>query len=103
MDSLYIGMDIGGTNLRCALVDSSGVVSGPRRCASRIEDGRDAFCERLLSEIAELKVSARLQGKQIRAVGILIGRDGVIHSSVNLRPLDGFNWLTVSRPGPDFR
>ena len=51
MDSHYIGIDIGGTNLRCALVDSSGAILERRRCASRIEDGRAAFCERLLSEI----------------------------------------------------
>jgi glucokinase len=95
MDRLSIGIDIGGTNLRCALVDNSGVILERRRCFSRIEAGRDAFCERLLSEIAELKEAAYVRGKQVEAVGIgvpgLIGRDGLIHSSVNMRPLEGFN------------
>lgn len=95
MDRLFIGIDIGGTNLRCGLVDKSGVIVERRRAGSRIEEGRDAFCERLVSEIAALKQAASKHGKQVGAVGIgvpgLIGRDGLIHSSVNMRPLEGFN------------
>jgi glucokinase len=95
MERLLIGMDVGGTNLRCALVDRSGIIIERRRCASRIEEGRDAFCERLLSEISILKDAAGLQGVPVEAIGIgipgLIGRDGMVHSSVNMRPLNGFN------------
>lgn len=95
MDRLFIGIDIGGTNLRSALVDRNGAIHERRRCASAIEAGREAFFERLLSEIAALKVTASARGKQVAAVGIgvpgLIGRNGLIHSSVNMRPLEGFN------------
>lgn len=95
MERLFIGMDVGGTNLRCALVDRSGNIFERRRCASRIEEGRDAFCERLLSEIYALKDAAALRGVFVKAIGIgvpgLIGRDGMIHSSVNMQPLNGFS------------
>jgi glucokinase len=95
MNRLFIGIDIGGTNLRCGLVDNGGCVLERRRSASRIEEGRAAFCERLLSEIGSLKDAATVRGKQLSAVGIgipgLIGRDGLIHSSINMRPLEGFN------------
>jgi glucokinase len=95
MERTFIGMDVGGTNLRCALVDSGGEILERRRCASRIEEGRDAFCERILAEIAALKEAAALRGTRAAAVGIgvpgLIGRDGVVHSSVNMRPLNGVN------------
>ena len=94
-DQLVIGIDIGGTNLRCGLVDKSGHILERRRCASRIDDGRTAFCGLLLSEILALKEVAFVLGKQVRAVGIgipgLIGRDGLIRSSVNMQPLEGFN------------
>lgn len=94
MEHLYIGMDVGGTNLRCALVDRSGNIIERRRCASRIEEGRDAFCERLLSEIAELRDAAAVHGALVESIGIgvpgLIGRDGLIHTSVNMQPLEGF-------------
>jgi glucokinase len=103
MDQLLIGIDIGGTNLRAALVNHSGIIIERRRCASRIEEGRDVFCLRLLAEIAALKDYAALQGKQVAAVGIgvpgLIGRDGLVHSSVNMRPLDGFNLADSVRSG----
>jgi glucokinase len=95
MECYYIGIDVGGTNLRCALVDSCGSILERRRCASRIEDGRDAFCERLLSEISALKSATVLRGMTVEGIGIgipgLIGRDGVVHSSVNMKPLEGFN------------
>lgn len=95
MKSQFIGIDVGGTNLRCALVDRSGGILERRRCASRIEEGRDAFCERLLSEISALRDAAGVRGEIVEAIGIgvpgLIGRDGMVHSSVNMRPLEGFN------------
>jgi glucokinase len=95
MERLFIGIDVGGTNLRCALVDHSGSILERRRCESRIEEGRDAFCERLISEISVLKNAAALRGVLVEAIGIgvpgLIGRDGMVHSSVNMRPLEGLN------------
>jgi glucokinase len=103
MGKLHIGIDIGGTNLRCGLVDCDGVIVERRRCSSRIEEGRAAFCERLLSEINELKSSASALGRQVGGVGIgipgLIGQDGQIHSSVNMRPLEGFNLAACVEAG----
>ena len=95
MERLFIGIDVGGTNLRCALVYLSGSILERRRSASRIEEGRDVFCERLLSEISMLKAAAASLGALVEAIGIgvpgLIGLDGMVHSSVNMRPLNGFN------------
>jgi len=95
MDQLFIGIDIGGTNLRCGLVDNDGNILERRRCGSLINEGRNAFCDRLLSEIITLKEAAAVRGKPVRAIGIgipgLIDRDGLIHSSVNMKPLEGFN------------
>lgn len=100
MGDLLIGMDVGGTNLRCALADHDGNILERRRCESRIEAGRDAFCRLLSSEISALREAAAERGAQVKAIGIgvpgLIGRGGMIHSSVNMQPLEGFNlaaWL----------
>jgi glucokinase len=94
-EHLFIGIDVGGTNLRCALVDHCGNILERRRSASRIEEGRGAFCGRLLSEISVLKDAAALHGMLVEAIGIgvpgLIGRDGTVNSSVNMQPLNGFN------------
>lgn len=103
MDRHFIGIDIGGTNLRSALVHENGRIVERRRCGSRIEEGRDAFCDRLLFEIAALKDTAFQHGGQPESIGIgvpgLIGCDGVIHSSVNMMPLDGFNLAAFVEAG----
>lgn len=94
-EQLTIGVDIGGTNLRCGLVDGAGSIVERRRCASRIEDGRDAFCQRLFDEIDTLRHIARKHECEITGIGLgipgLVGADGLIHSSVNMRPLEGLN------------
>lgn len=95
METAVIGIDIGGTNLRCALVPASGAILEQRRLASGIEGGREAFCARLLASIAELRDRAAGRGIAVKAIGAgvpgLIGRDGLIHASVNMRPLEGLN------------
>lgn len=95
MKTAVIGIDIGGTNLRTALILPSGAILEQRRTASGIEGGRDNFCSRLLAGIADVKGAADGRGITVQAIGAgvpgLIGRDGLIHSSVNMRPLEGLN------------
>lgn len=91
----YIGVDIGGTNLRGALARSNGEIVSRFRLKSAIADGADSFLERLTEEIHQLLRDASGYGLQVQGIGIgipgLIGTDGTIHSSVNLRPLEGLN------------
>jgi glucokinase len=95
MKTAVIGIDIGGTNLRSALVTASGAIIEQRRSASGIEGGRDLFCSGLLNGIDALREEAARRRITVQAIGVgvpgLIGRDGLIHSSVNLRPLEGLN------------
>ena len=65
MERLIIGVDVGGTNLRSSLVDGDGRIVERRRCASRIEEGRAGFCERLLAEISALKDAAVVRGRRV--------------------------------------
>lgn len=98
MDSVYIGIDIGGTNLRFALVDENGTILKRSRCASSIEQGREAFCKRLLNGISEMYDSAVVVNATVAGIGVgvpgVIDNSGLIYSSVNMRPLDGFNLAT---------
>ncbi|MBT1073543.1 ROK family protein [Pelotalea chapellei] len=98
MDSVYIGIDIGGTNLRFALVGEDGTILKRSRCASSIEQGREAFCKRLTVGISEMLDSTGTLNAPVAGIGVgvpgVIGSDGMIYSSVNMRPLDGFNLTT---------
>lgn len=95
MEHLYIGIDIGGTNLRFALINDSGEILCRSRVSSSIAEGRDSFCVRLLAGIEEMSEFAGRLGISVTGIGVgvpgLVGSDGVIHSSVNMKPLDGFN------------
>jgi glucokinase len=95
MSTAVIGIDIGGTNLRSALILSSGAILEQRRAASGIEQGRESFCSRLLASIEDLRGAAAVRGIAVHAVGAgvpgLIDRTGLIRSSVNMRPLEGLN------------
>lgn len=95
MEHFTIGIDIGGTNLRFALGNVIGTILYRNRTTSGISEGRASFCERLLAGINELRTVAALRGGCIDGIGVgvpgLIGKDGYIHSSVNMLPLEGFN------------
>ncbi len=95
MFDCVIGVDIGGTNLRLALVSAAGKIIARCRLSSLISEGLDAFCGRLLHGISELKNEALTLNMNLVGIGVgvpgLVGSNGLIHSSVNMRPLDGFN------------
>ncbi|MEI6207268.1 MAG: ROK family protein [Desulfuromonadales bacterium] len=95
MSHCAIGIDIGGTNLRMALVSSAGEIMSRCRMPSMIVEGRDVFCGRMLRGISDLRAEALSRNFEVSAVGVgvpgLVGSNGLIHDSVNMRPLDGFN------------
>jgi glucokinase len=95
MESVCLGVDVGGTNLRCALITPGGVVLRRESLATDIVSGRAAFLERLDALLTLLKLEAEAQGRRVVAVGLgvpgLLSNDGVLRSSVNLLPLEGLN------------
>lgn len=95
----YIGIDIGGTNLRGALLMADGSIALRFRQKTDISAGATSFLDRLTSELMQVMGDAAAAGIQVKAVGMgvpgLIGRNGLIHSSVNLQPLVGVNLADV--------
>lgn len=89
----FIGVDVGGTNLRGALIGADGRFVRRFRVLSEVSKGRDSFLERLCHEVRHLQETAVLEGTPVRAVGVgvpgLIDRQGVVRSSVNMPPLEG--------------
>lgn len=97
---LVVSMDIGGTNLRLALVSAQGEIVARFQSPCRISDGRSAFLENICHEYEQIRHYATKSEIAIAAVGAgvpgLIDKSGTVLSSVNLKPLDGFNlkeWL----------
>jgi glucokinase len=104
-NAAVISMDIGGTNLRLAIVSKDGTVIVRSQTPCRINEGRTVFLEVIKTEYEKIRLLAEESDLKIEALGAgvpgLIDRTGTIISSVNLKPIDGFNlmeWLgSVSR------
>ena len=94
-DRVCIGVDIGGTNLRCALVDTEGAVIASERSPTDIRMGQESFLKRLLRGISAVRNRGEAIGKEVRAIGMgipgLIAGSGLVLSSVNLLPIVGLN------------
>ena len=99
LNTACIGVDVGGTNLRFALVDAAGKIVLREREASGIDQGRESFLTRLVEGIARIRQGAGTLGFYARAVGIgvpgLIDTSGLILSSVNLKPIEGVTLTEV--------
>ncbi len=92
---VYIGVDIGGTNLRSALVDDSGNILEIKKNQIRIDLGTRAAFERLAAQCLELSQSARRAGLEVEAVGLGVAGKidraaGKVLFSPNLPAMDGF-------------
>jgi len=101
--SVVLALDIGGTNIRIALVTEDGIIIDRSQSVCLINEGRNAFLTAISSSIDEIRRSAITSGYSIVALGAgvpgLINLSGLIISSVNLKPLDGFDlrtWLESS-------
>ncbi len=93
-------MDIGGTNIRLALIAKDGSILQRSGSPCKMDAGLDTFLQTISSAAAKLIGHAAQSGIKVVAVGAgvpgLIASSGTIISSVNLQPLGGFNlqqWL----------
>lgn len=88
-----IGIDLGGTNCRGALVGAGGELGESRRMPTRIDEGREKFLGRLVDFSHGLVEMAAGRGLKITALGLgvpgIIDADGTVTVSPNLLPLNG--------------
>jgi glucokinase len=92
----YIGVDLGGTNLKTALVSRYGKIFEHRTARVRLDRGAESISNKLLSECRALVASGTRLGFEVPAVGLgvagKIDRDsGSVIFSPNLPVLDGYH------------
>lgn len=73
-----IGVDIGGTKIKAALVDASGRISNPVQVATNASGGRDAITTALVTAVEQALAAARAE--KIEPVGLGIASAGVIEA-----------------------
>lgn len=67
---LYIGCDVGGTNIRSAVVDESGKILGDVRMRALMEKGPNVVLGQIADSFREALSRARAKREDIRAIGI---------------------------------
>jgi glucokinase len=72
MSDVVVAIDVGGTRIKCALVDSSGRVLHSERHATGAERGPEAVVLSILEIADGLVGKARADGRRPRAVGVVV-------------------------------
>ena len=86
----YIGVDLGGTNVRAAVVREDGEILCIKKCASRPERGAEAVMETIISLIESLEGYEECEGIGLGIPGPIDTANGKILISTNLPKLIGF-------------
>ena len=84
-----IGIDLGGTKLLAALLDKNNRVLSSVKLKTRIEEGKDAFFEKIQESVASVMSEAKVGFEQVVGLGmgcpgVIDHEDGVILSSPNI-------------------
>ena len=93
MAGYSIGLDLGGTNLRAAAIDSEGKMLGKKSGATNFVEGRDAVLSDIVASIQAMRLehdAAGLAGIGIGVPGFIRMKDGYITSSNNLPYFENF-------------
>ena len=93
MAGYSIGLDLGGTNLRAAAIDSEGKMLGKVAGATNFVEGREAVLADIVASIQKLQAEhggAGLAGIGIGVPGFIRMKEGYITSSNNLPYFENF-------------
>lgn len=67
----YIGIDLGGTNLRAAIADTdTGQIFHQRKCPTLAAEGQDAVIGRIIELIRELRQESQIPDSAVKGIGI---------------------------------
>ncbi len=91
----YIGADLGGTNLKTALVNHAGNILESRTAQVRVELGAESISAQLLAQCSTLVHAAAKLGLKVAAIGLGVAgkidrSTGSVIFSPNLPVLDGY-------------
>ena len=89
MDAYFVGIDLGGTNIKGGVVDRAGTVVHFESIETEGQHGRDHVLDRMGMLVGKVRDAAGLGRDQIAAVGIgspgpLNAKEGIIHEAPNL-------------------
>ena len=93
----YIGIDLGGTNLRAAIVDTNtGQIHQQRRCLTLATEGQEAVIQRIVQLTRELIESNGISPGDLKGVGVGVpGTPDLDSGIIQILPNLPGQWLNV--------
>jgi glucokinase len=93
----YIGVDLGGTNLRAAIADTeTGAIYHQRKCPTLATEGQEAVTQRIVKLIKELIEENDGPANEIKAIGIGVpGTPDIESGVIQILPNLPGKWLNV--------
>jgi glucokinase len=82
VDRVVIGVDLGGTNTRTALVASNGDILEKQKEETLVTEGHEKVIAKLIRNIDRQRANAVRYGQEVAAVGV--GAPGVIHEQTGV-------------------
>ncbi len=103
MKKVVIGVDVGGTNLRAALINESGKIMSRKSRPSEAKKGIDFVTENLINLINETKKEKKIYGIGIGIPGIIDSSTGVLTQAPNISKVKNypFKEILLNKLGPD--
>ena len=103
MSDKVIGIDIGGTNLRGALVDSEGNIHKRMKILSQADQGIDKLIDNLANFIADISKGEKVPNIGVGIPGIIDSKNGIITQAPNIMNVDNYPLRSVLKEklGPD--
>ena len=93
----YIGIDLGGTNLRAAIADTNtGQIFHQRQCPTLAAEGQEAVTKRIIQLIRELIEESGISAHLIKSIGIGVpGTPDIDRGIIQILPNLPGKWLNV--------
>lgn len=67
---LTVGVDLGGTNMQCGVVDENNAILGRAKKKTKPQDGAEGVLDRLAEGVSEACIDAGIDLDQVAAVGV---------------------------------
>ena len=89
-DQLFIGVDLGGTNIQAGVIDAKRKVLGMGKSKTKADEGSATVIKRIAATVIEAIEDAKVDRKRIGGVGIgapgtVNPKTGIVELAVNLR------------------
>ncbi|MCK5709206.1 MAG: ROK family protein [Deltaproteobacteria bacterium] len=95
MGDKVIGIDIGGTNLRGALVDSQGNILKRMKILSEADQGIDKLIDNLTNFISDISKGEKVTNIGVGIPGILDSKEGIISQAPNILNVNDYPLRSV--------